>query len=66
MAEARIARIPPVRSDFEVTLADAGHIGAVERPLSLWERISNIDAVRRIFILVLLFRPTGLFGQRAA
>jgi NitT/TauT family transport system permease protein len=55
MAEARTAAlVPPIRPEFEVKV-DAGQtFGAVERPLSTWERISNIDAVRRIFILVLL------------
>jgi NitT/TauT family transport system permease protein len=29
-------------------------VGAIERPLSAWERLTNVTAVRRIFILVLL------------
>ncbi len=55
MAEARTAPgVPPIRQEFEVKLDDAGHIGAVERPLSAWERISNIAWVRSVFILVVL------------
>jgi NitT/TauT family transport system permease protein len=54
MAEARLASAPPIRPEFEVKPNEAAHIGDVARPLSAWERIRNIDAVRRVFILVLL------------
>lgn len=45
---------PPVRAEFVRETGDVSHIGAIERPLSAWERVSNITAVRRVFILVLL------------
>jgi NitT/TauT family transport system permease protein len=54
MADARLARTPPVRREFENTSLESGQIGDVARPLSVWERITNVDAVRRIFILVVL------------
>jgi NitT/TauT family transport system permease protein len=55
MAEARAATLtPPIRPEFEVTIDADQKFGAVERPLSAWERISNIETVRRVFILVLL------------
>jgi NitT/TauT family transport system permease protein len=54
MADARLARTPPVRREFENTSLESGQIGDVARPLSTWERISNIDAVRRVAILVIL------------
>jgi NitT/TauT family transport system permease protein len=43
-----------MRPEFERLTQDASHVGAIERPLSAWERLTNVTAVRRIFILVLL------------
>ena len=43
---------PPVRGEFEVTVNDAGHIGDVARPLSTWEKIQNVTALRRAAILI--------------
>jgi NitT/TauT family transport system permease protein len=43
-----------MRPEFEKHTQDASHVGAIERPLSAWERLTNVTAVRRIFILVLL------------
>lgn len=54
MADARLERTPPVRGEFENTSLESGLIGDVARPLSAWERLINIDAVRRIVILVAL------------
>ena len=45
---------PPIRPEFERLTQDASHVGAIERPLSAWERLTNVTAVRRIFVLVLL------------
>ncbi|HEX2116908.1 MAG TPA: ABC transporter permease subunit [Alphaproteobacteria bacterium] len=54
MAEARAMRMPPVRAEFENTTLDAAQVGEVARPLSLWERVTNIDWVRRVMILIVL------------
>jgi len=54
MSNVMIARTPPVRPEFVRETGDASHVGAIERPLSAWERITNVTAVRRVFILVLL------------
>ena len=54
MAEARIRRDPRVRPEIESVPEDVSRIGEVARPLSAWERISNITAVRRVFILVVI------------
>ena len=43
-----------MRPEFERITQDASHVGAIERPLSAWERLTNVTAVRRIFILLLL------------
>lgn len=54
MSNATLTKAPPVRAEFERETGDVSHIGAIERPLSAWERINNVTAVRRVFILVLL------------
>src|SRR5689334_14068736 len=54
MAEARVMRVPPVRAEFENTTLDAAQVGEVARPLSIWERVTNIDWVRRVVILIVL------------
>lgn len=56
MAEASAAArsSPPVRPEFVRENVGAANIAAVELPLSAWERLTNITAVRRAFILVLL------------
>lgn len=45
---------PPIRPELERETSDVSHVGAIERPLSTWEKITNVTAVRRVFILVLL------------
>lgn len=53
MAE-RALLTPPVRPEFEHTELASGAVGDVARPLSVWERITNIDWVRKGAILVVL------------
>jgi NitT/TauT family transport system permease protein len=48
------ATVPALRPEFVRDTLDASNIGEIVRPLSTWERISNITAVRRVFILVVL------------
>ena len=48
------ATIPAPRPEFVHETHDAGNIGEIARPLSLWERVSNNTAARRLFILVVL------------
>ncbi|HWI29020.1 MAG TPA: ABC transporter permease subunit [Stellaceae bacterium] len=50
----RAAILPPVRPDFERRTLDARNIGEIERPLPLLERLTNITALRRFLLLVLL------------
>jgi len=54
MVDARAARLPPVRPELENRELASGDTAAVARPLSAWERFSNITLVRRVFILVVL------------
>ena len=56
MADAVVARPDAYRDTV-----DASQFGVVEKPLSTWERIYNITAVRKLAILVFLavvWRPT--------
>lgn len=45
---------PLVRPEFEHATVEAGQIGEVERPLSTWERLTNIEWVRKAAILITL------------
>lgn len=45
---------PPIRAELEKPTLDASNIGAIQRPLSVWERITNIAVVRQAFILAIL------------
>jgi NitT/TauT family transport system permease protein len=53
MAAPDAIALPPL-PDFEREPIDASDIGSVERPLTLIERLTNNDAVRRLAILVVL------------
>ena len=54
---------PPVRAEFEHASISAGDIGAVERPLSAWERITNVPLVRKAFILVVIAAAWELYAR---
>lgn len=43
-----------VRPTFETATLDAKDVGEIIRPVSLWEKITGIDALRKLFILFLL------------
>jgi len=47
-------KTPPIRPPFEMKVVKSGNIGEIQRPLSLWEQITSITAVRRIAILIFL------------
>jgi NitT/TauT family transport system permease protein len=42
---------PPIRAEFEKPTLDASNIGAIQRPLSAWERITNVTLLRQVLIL---------------
>ena len=50
----RIQREPPRRPEYERKVVITGPIGDVARPLSPWERIGNITALRRLLVLALV------------
>ena len=54
--------VPSVRPEFERDVLDAGVIGDISRPLSLWERLTGNTLARRIFILVLLGAAWQLYA----
>jgi NitT/TauT family transport system permease protein len=43
-----------LRPEFENESLESGEVGEVQRPLSVWERLTNVDGVRRSAILVAL------------
>lgn len=49
-----VPHTPLVRPEFEHATVASGQIGEVERPLSAWERLTNIDWVRKAAILATL------------
>ena len=63
MAEPRPGLLPPLRPEVENTSLESGQIGEVQRPLSTWERITNLDWVRRLAILVVLAVSWELYGR---
>ncbi|MGH8713998.1 MAG: ABC transporter permease [Casimicrobiaceae bacterium] len=58
MAEANLARPDVLRQTV-----DASEFGVVQRPLSTWERIYNLAAVRKLVILVLLAAAWEIYAR---
>ena len=65
MAE-RVLPLPPLRPEREVTLDTMGAVGDVARPLTPFERISNITGVRRLAVLVVLCAAWEFYARVAA
>jgi len=61
LAETKIA--PIERPEYEREVVEHSGSGEVERRLSAWERISNIDALRRLFILLILAIVWELYAR---
>lgn len=53
---------PPVRDEFERRPEADTEVGDVARPLSLYEKISNVTAVRRLLILAAIALVWQLYG----
>jgi NitT/TauT family transport system permease protein len=58
-------RTPPVRPEFESEALMHGHVAEVPRPLSAWERLMNVDAVRRALIVLALMLVWQLYAVLA-
>ncbi|MEP9348130.1 ABC transporter permease [Xanthobacter sp. KR7-225] len=56
-------RVPPVRPERAADRRQLGYVGAVERPLSLWERLYGYAWLRRLFILVVLAVAWELYAR---
>ena len=46
--------VPPRRPEVERAVSDAHEIGDVARPLSMWARLGNVTALRRLLLLIAL------------
>ncbi|MBX3716828.1 MAG: ABC transporter permease [Burkholderiales bacterium] len=63
MAEPRQKPLPPLRPEIENKSLESGQIGEVQVPLSAWERVVNLDWVRRFTILVILALAWEIYGR---
>lgn len=54
MADGAAKPLPPSRPEFERTLPPLGAVGDVARPLSAFEKLTNLASARRIFLLLIL------------
>ena len=61
MAEPAIQ--PYVRSGFEKSQLETAVVGDIERRLSVWERVSNMDPVRKLSVLVTLIVVWELYTR---
>ncbi|MEP9365880.1 ABC transporter permease subunit [Xanthobacter sp. VNH20] len=63
LSPAPAARLsPPIRPEFVRTAPRARDAGAIERPLSLWEHLANMEGVRRGAIVVALMVAWQLYA----
>ena len=54
MADGAERPSPPRRPEFERALPPLGSVGDVARPLSAFERLTNLAGARRIFLVLVL------------
>ena len=52
-----------VRSEFEASAIEAAVIGDIERRLSIWERLSNVDPIRKFTVLLAIIAVWELYSQ---
>jgi NitT/TauT family transport system permease protein len=54
---------PPMRAEVVRAPIAAGNIGVVEKPLSRWERLTNVGLVRKLALLVLLALAWEIYAR---
>ncbi|HSV17997.1 MAG TPA: ABC transporter permease [Casimicrobiaceae bacterium] len=57
------ADTPPVRAEVLREPIAARNIGVVEKPLSTWERIANVGAVRKLVLLIVLALAWEIYAR---
>jgi NitT/TauT family transport system permease protein len=64
MSRTLVSSISPlvVRPEYERATVNTEEFGVVQKPLTLWEKLYNISAVRKAFILVILALAWELYG----
>ncbi len=62
MADGATKPLPPRRPEFERRLPPLGNVGDVARPLSAFERLTNLASARRIFLLLVLAAIWQAYG----
>jgi NitT/TauT family transport system permease protein len=63
MAERILQPLPPIRPERLIALDAMGAVGDVARPLAPFERIANITAMRRLFVLLVLAAAWESFAR---
>jgi len=53
-----------MRPEFIKEVLETRQIGDISRPLSFWEKISNVNALRKLFILILLLAIWQVYAMR--
>ncbi len=61
--DAPVKAVPYKRPEYEVALSAEEEIGAIERPLTVWERIGNIDWLRKTALLIVLAIVWELYAR---
>lgn len=62
MADGTTKPLPPRRPEFERALPPLGNVGDVARPLSAFEKLTNLASARRIFLLLILAAIWQAYG----
>lgn len=55
---------PPIRPEYLREVVEGGDVGVVQKPLTLWQRLSNQGWLRKTFILVVIAVAWELYARR--
>jgi NitT/TauT family transport system permease protein len=55
---------PPIRPEYLREVVEGGDVGVVQKPLTVWQRLSNQGWLRKTFILVFIAVAWELYARR--
>ncbi len=61
---ARRSELPPLRPEYLREVVAGGDIGVVQKPLTLWERLTNHAWLRKLFILAVIAAAWQLYARQ--
>jgi NitT/TauT family transport system permease protein len=61
---ARRSELPPLRPEYLREVVAGGDIGVVQKPLTLWERLTNQAWLRKLFILAVIAAAWQLYARQ--